>query len=204
MRKAALTKGDIDILLEGRRRIDSHISLRDKLDNEDKIKRSQSDRDSDHTKSISRLNEWLASQGFGSILDFCDWNNEMELTELKSCLEYISVCDHCQGYKGIPPCTLTCGGTRKSWFDSWKGSPEQYEYLYKESLALVIKYGDYASKKEVELINASEQDKLINVNELVKVAHYKVGDTYKTGYCPEGHGFVIKIRKTAAFPHWSI
>ena len=76
------------------------------------------------------------------------------------------------------------------------------------SLILIKKYGEFDSKKDEAVksqIKADERDSLINVDRYTTAEKAKtVGDTYKTGHCPEGHGFVVKIKKKTDFPHWSL
>jgi hypothetical protein len=204
-----MTQDDIDRLLAARKLIDDTRDLKAQVRKlcappKEKVTVTAADYEplqDQLTALIALRDKGLKELGFDSIAEVVKFNDEMELAEIKECLEYVQVCDQCKGYKGTPPCTKTCG-KGQSWYDKWTGSKENYDYLYKLSLEVTVKY---TTDDTADKIKADPKHSLINVDNLIQSrAKRTVGDTYKTGYCPDGHGFVIKINKIAAFPHWSI
>jgi hypothetical protein len=153
----------------------------------------------------------LLSFGFISPQHFMEFNDEMCLAELMECLKYTKVCDKCKGFDGTPPCTITCD-KGKSWMDLWTGSSANYRYLYVMSYYLLVHYMDLSTfkskplKEDDPLVAKLQSDhkvlKAQTVVEPEKARSFEElrGGEYKTGNCPEGHGFYVKTIRESRFP----
>ena len=99
----------IDKVLRCRAIIDRHRDwLRDKFD---KLQADMVAEIPDHDRfvSVTRMLAELKAEGFGDVGDYANWDNQQCLAAY---IEYAPIdgkCDHCEGWKGMPPCQAKWG-----------------------------------------------------------------------------------------------
>jgi hypothetical protein len=188
---------DIDRLCQGRKLIDDTRASKAAA----RSKKSGEAMQTDLTKLITDRDAQLAALGFNSVAEFVTFNDQMELAGIKRWFQYVKVCDKCAGYKGTPPCALTCD--KDSYFNTWTGSDKDYNTLYLQLLSLAKKYPYYSQVNEADITGDSSLTKLVASDKLIAGRKsITVGTIFKAGVCPDEHGFYIQVKMIPEFGYW--
>lgn len=161
-------------------------------------------------EAIIYRNDGLDELGFKRVEDFCQFNRQMVVAEVRfHMFKVVQVCDHCKGYKGIPPCKLTCGNN--SWFkkekNRMKNKTSENEPINIDLFFQWIQAIDY-DKKGHSTLRYKElgHDPIAEKLQFSESYEYeKEGKLFvKLGRCPEGHGLISQYIAPARFSlHWT-
>jgi hypothetical protein len=186
-----LTKSNIHKLLKGRQLYDdcrqAKASAHAAESQDDKLQEKL-------TQAIQNRDAALSKLGFTDIDEFRRFDDEICLAQLKACRELVSVCDHCKGYEGIPPCLTSCG--EGSFHNTWTGSEKNYETIWR----ILMRIQRQIVIRDHIIESLTPDAKLKGVIPVTEQIKYKPGDILQSiTACPPGHGFRVKIVDYAPF-----